>query len=140
MKDYLMIIDNDLKDIQLAKIALEETECRLDIKEFTSGIRALNYLEEQADQRHFPKFILLDLKMPKFDGIQVLRTLKANSDLMNIPVIIMTSSQQEKDIYISYSNHANAFIVKSIDFSEFTTSMRHVYEFWGLTNYVMVYS
>lgn len=99
------------------------------------GEAALDYLLRRGDYQDpatspRPDVILLDLRLPKVDGLEVLQTVKSNVDLLSIPVIVLTSSEVEKDISESYDHHANSYLVKPVGFDQFTRMMEQLSFFW----------
>jgi DNA-binding response OmpR family regulator len=102
------------------------------------GAEALDYLYRRgsyaARAEHDPLLILLDLKLPKVDGLQVLRQLKSDDRLKLIPVVMLTSSNEEKDVIRSYNLGVNAYVVKPVDFDEFAAAIRQLGLFWTITN------
>jgi CheY-like chemotaxis protein len=102
------------------------------------GVEALNYMYHRGEYSSLPEgnpvFILLDLKMPKVDGIQVRKQLKSDEKLSCIPVVILTSSQEPRDIDECYKHGANAYVVKPVQFKEFHDVVKEIGEFWAFVN------
>ncbi len=99
------------------------------------GEQALDYLFRRGDYRDpktspRPDVVLLDLRLPKVDGLEVLRALKNSSDLLSIPVVVLTSSEAEKDITEAYDHHANSYLVKPVGFEEFNKMMEQIGSYW----------
>ncbi|MEO8168230.1 MAG: response regulator [bacterium] len=137
LKRILLVEDNDA-DVELTLEALKETNLANEVIVVRNGEEALDYLfrrgkyaERTADN---PAVILLDLKMPKVDGLQVLKTLKSDERLKRIPVVMLTSSREESDTIQSYSLGVNAYVVKPVDFKEFLGAVRQLGVFWALVN------
>ncbi len=109
-----------------------------DVFVVNDGEELLDYLYFRgkfADRsKDYPVVILLDLKMPKVDGLEVLQNIKHNEKLKVIPVIVLTSSSEENDIIQSYNLHANAYVVKPVDFQSFVTALKELGIFWALIN------
>lgn len=102
------------------------------------GAEALDYLtcrgKFSGRPGGLPAVILLDLKMPRLDGIEVLRQIKSDAVLKKIPVVVMTSSREDRDLHTCYDLHTNAYVVKPVNFSEFVEAVRQVGAFWAVLN------
>ena len=136
--DILLVEDND-DDMELALHTLRRERLANKIFVARDGEEALDFLFCRGEfaQRSFahpPKLVLLDLKLPKVDGIEVLRQVKAEERTRLIPVVIMTSSKEERDIVNGYSLGANSFIQKPVDFDQFRDTVRQVGLYWMLVN------
>lgn len=135
--DILLVEDNP-NDVELALDALKEAKLANRIQVVRDGEEALAFLFRQGayasrpDQ--LPKLILLDLKLPKINGLEVLAQIRADEHLQLIPVVMMTSSREERDIIESYRLHVNSYIVKPVDFEQFTASVRQIGFYWLLLN------
>ena len=129
--------DNDY-DIELTLSAFQECKLANPIDVVKDGVEALDYLfyrgAYSTRNKEIPIFILLDLKMPKLDGIEVLKEIRKSKEYKNIPVIILTSSKMESDIVKSYELGANGFVVKPIDFNQFVESIKSIGYFWAIVN------
>jgi len=134
----ILLVDDDLNDIELAVEALKRNNLTNHIMTARHGGEALDYLfrrGEYADRKdEDPIFILLDLKMPKVDGLEVLRQIKADAKLKMIPVVMLTSSREESDLLKSYSLGVNAYVVKPVEFAKFVEAIRQLGLFWALIN------
>ena len=105
------------------------------INHVEDGAAALDYLYHRgdfADAKKFPRphIVLLDLRLPKVDGLEVLKTIKSDKDLKSIPVVILTTSEADKDIVTAYEHHANAYLAKPVDFEKFMQQMNDLGFFW----------
>lgn len=140
MKQFkrILLVEDDLKDVELTINALSEYNLANDVLVVRDGADALDYLHRRgkfADEPvGNPVVILLDLKMPKMDGIQVLRQIKTDQDLQTIPVVILTSSRESKDLESCYQLGVNAYVVKPVKFIEFVDAVRQIGVFWALIN------
>ena len=140
MKSFkrILLVEDDPKDIELTIAALGEYNLANDIQVARDGVEALDYLfhrGEFAEQvKGNPVVILLDLKMPRLDGIQVLRQIKSAENLQTIPVVIMTSSRESQDLETCYQLGANAYVVKPVKFAGFVEAVKGVGVFWALIN------
>jgi CheY-like chemotaxis protein len=136
--DILLVEDND-DDAELALRALRQHNLANAIEHVRDGDEALRLLFEDDGSRDGlaaqPRLILLDLKMPKVDGIEVLRTLKTDSRTRHIPVVVLTSSQEEQDVVRSYELGVNSYIIKPVDFQQFTEAARTLGMYWMLLNH-----
>jgi CheY-like chemotaxis protein len=134
----ILIVDDSPRDMELALDALDEYNLANEIVTLGDGSEALDYLYRRgafADRTDpQPGVILLDLKMPKVDGLEVLRQIRADADLKLIPVVIMTSSREEQDLIRSYELGVNSYVVKPLDFGEFTSAVKQVGAFWAVLN------
>jgi two-component system, response regulator len=137
----ILLVEDNPNDVELALRALKKQN--LDSKVFVvrDGAEALdfifaagNYASRNIDAR--PKVVLLDLKLPKVDGIEVLRKVKANERTRNIPIVMLTSSQEERDVAESYRLGVNSYIVKPVDFNRFVHAVGELGIYWNLLNRV----
>jgi two-component system response regulator len=136
--DILLIEDNP-RDVELTLRAFKKSNLTNRIHVIEDGAKALEYLFAEDKQNpgeltHTPRLILLDLKLPKVDGLEILRKLKADERTKMIPVVILTSSQQEQDMITSYKLGVNSYIIKPIDFNKFVESVETLGLYWMLLN------
>ena len=133
----LLVEDNSL-DAELALAAFRQNCSGDDVVVVRGGEDALDYLLRRgahaARPAGLPALILLDLKMPKVDGFQVLDRLKNDRELQAVPVVMMTSSRESRDVVRSYELGANAYVVKPVDFNEFVQCIQHLTGFWARVN------
>lgn len=134
----ILLVEDDPKDVELTVSALSEYNLTNDILVVRDGVEALDYLYRRGAFAHEPEgnpiVILLDLKMPKLDGMQVLRELKSNPRLQVIPVVILTSSKESQDLESCYRLGANAYVMKPVRFTEFVEAIKSIGVFWALLN------
>jgi CheY-like chemotaxis protein len=134
----LLLVEDNPNDVELTLTALKEANLANDVVVANDGEQALDYLFRRgphADRTGgMPAAILLDLKMPKVDGHEVLRQIRADPELRLVPVIVLTSSREERDLYRSYDSGANSYVVKPVDFEEFITAISKLGVFWALLN------
>jgi CheY-like chemotaxis protein len=134
----ILIVDDSPRDTELALDALAEHNLANEVIVLRDGAEALDYLfrrgafANRTDAQ--PGVVLLDLKMPKVDGTEVLRQLKADLTLKRIPVVVMTSSREEQDLLNSYNLGVNAYVVKPVNFHEFVDAVKQVGGFWAFLN------
>jgi len=137
LKRILLVEDNP-SDIELTLTALEEQNLANEVVSVNDGEEALDYLYKRGRfaQRPDgnPACVLLDLKMPKVDGLEVLRQMKGDPQLKLIPVIMLTSSREERDLIDSYKLGVNAYVVKPVDFHEFLDAIKNLGVFWAILN------
>jgi CheY-like chemotaxis protein len=135
---HILLVEDDPKDIELTLTALEEYNLANEIVVARDGVEALDYLYRRGKfEKHpvgYPVVILLDLKMPRLDGVQVLQRIKADEQLRLIPVVILTSSRESRDLEECYKLGANAYVVKPVRFTEFIEAIRQIGAFWVLIN------
>lgn len=130
--DILLVEDNP-DDAGLTIRALKKNKLANSLVHLSDGEEAINYLFAPG-RVIMPKLILLDLKMPKVDGIEVLRKIKSDENLKVIPVVVLTSSKEERDIVESYKLGVNAYIVKPVDFEKFVKAVTDLGMFWLVLN------
>ena len=137
LKPILLVEDNP-KDLELTLIALEKSHLANEVVTARDGEEALDYLfcrgKWASRQKGNPAVILLDLKLPKVDGMQVLRTIRTTDELRRLPVVILTSSREEQDLTNSYNLGVNAYVVKPVGFQEFIQAIQDLGVFWAVLN------
>ena len=134
----ILLAEDDQKDIDLTLAALEDINVANKIDVVRDGEEALDYLFRRAKYKNRgngnPVVVLLDLKMPKVDGLEVLKQIKESDELCNIPVVILTSSKMESDLITSYDLGVNAYVVKPVDFENFVKAVKELGSFWAILN------
>ena len=134
----ILMVEDDPRDVELTLTALEEYNLANEVVVARDGKEALDYLycREQFASRpnENPAVILLDLKLPKIDGLEVLQTIRSDERLKVIPAVILTSSHEERDMARSYQLGANAYVVKPVDFHEFVNAVKELGVFWAMIN------
>lgn len=137
LKPILLVEDNP-KDLELTLVALERSLLANDIVTARDGAEALDWLLCRGihAQRTSgdPAVVLLDLKLPKVDGLEVLKRVKSDEELRRVPVVMLTASREESDLVKSYELGVNAFVVKPVDFQEFFKAIRDLGMFWAVVN------
>ncbi len=134
----ILLVEDNPDDVELALHALKRNNILNPIVVARDGQEALDYLFHKgkyAESKHEkPALILLDLKLPKLDGIEVLRKIKASIPHKKVPVVILTSSKEEKDLVESYDLGVNSYIRKPVDFDQFVETVRYIGYYWLLLN------
>jgi CheY-like chemotaxis protein len=134
----ILLVEDDPKDQELTMTALGEYNLSNEVVVANDGEEALHYLyyrgKFQRRSGENPAVMLLDLKLPKIDGLEVLQRIKADENLRMIPVVVLTSSREERDLVSSYKLGVNAYVVKPVDFHEFVNSVRELGVFWAVIN------
>lgn len=134
----ILLVEDSLNDAEMTMAALQENNVINDVVHVRDGAEALDYLYCRGDfageANGHPAFVLLDLKMPKVDGLEVLRQMKADERLRLIPVIMLTSSREEGDMIKSYKLGVNSYVVKPVGFGEFVEAVRALGAFWAVVN------
>ena len=134
----ILIVEDDPKDVELTLTALEEYNLANEVIITGNGAEALDYLYCRGDfsnrSSDNPAVMLLDLKLPKVDGLEVLKQIKSDDSLKMIPVVVLTSSREEKDMIASYKLGVNAYVVKPVDFHDFVNAIRELGVFWAIIN------
>lgn len=123
----ILLVEDNEGDIILTLEALKETRVRNQVSIARNGEKALAFLQEASV---LPDLILLDINLPKVDGLEVLQTIKSNERLKIIPVIMLSTSSSDRDVKASYMNHANCFISKPVDLGHFMEVVRTIENFW----------
>ena len=134
----ILLVEDDPKDVELTLTALEEYNLANEVIVTHDGEEALDYLycrgkfhDRSTDN---PSVMLLDLKLPKVDGLEILKIVKSDDKLKLIPVVVLTSSREEKDMVTSYKLGVNAYVVKPVDFHEFVDAIKELGVFWAVIN------
>ena len=134
----ILLVEDDPKDIELTLTTLEEYNLANEVVVTGDGEEALDYLYRRGAfatrSNGNPAVLLLDLKLPKVDGLEVLEQIKSDENLKMIPVVVLTSSHEERDMVASYSLGVNAYVVKPVDFYEFVNAIRELGVFWAIIN------
>jgi len=134
----IILVDDSPRDTELALDALEAHHLTNEVVTLRDGAEALDYLYRRGEFAERPEgnpaVVLLDLKMPKVDGSEVLRQIRADPLLKLIPVVVMTSSREERDLLDSYRLGVNAYVVKPVNFHEFVDAVKQVGGFWAVLN------
>ena len=134
----ILMSEDDPKDVELTLTALEEYNLANEVIVTRDGEKALDYLycrgEYKTRSSGNPAVMLLDLKLPKVDGLEVLKQIKSDGELRMIPVVVLTSSKEEKDMVASYKLGVNAYVVKPVDFHEFVNAIKELGVFWAVIN------
>ena len=133
----ILIVDDSPKDVELTISALAENNLANEVIVAEDGEEALDYLYKRGkfvNEKGTPAVILLDIKMPKMDGIEVLKQIRANKKFKLIPIIMVTSSREEKNLVESYELGANSYVVKPIDIVQFIEAIKTLGQFWAIIN------
>jgi len=134
----ILLVEDNEEDVELTLAALQELKLANEVVVARDGVEALDYLYRRGAHNERvgenPVVVLLDLKMPRVDGLQVLREIKNSEALKTTPVVMLTSSREERDLVESYRLGANAYVVKPVDFEKFTEAVRELGMFWALIN------
>ena len=134
----ILLVEDDPRDMELTLEALGEYNLANEVVVARDGAEALDYLycrgEFSARPNDNPAVLLLDLKLPKVDGLQVLQQIRSDERLKLIPVVVLTSSHEEKDMMRSYKLGVNAYVVKPVDFHEFVNAIKELGVFWAVIN------
>lgn len=134
----ILLVEDDPKDVELTMTALEDYKLANEVVVARDGEEALDYLYRRKNfatrSTDNPAVLLLDLKLPKVDGLEVLQQIKSDAKLKLIPVVVLTSSHEERDMITSYKLGVNAYVVKPVDFHEFVNAVKELGIFWALVN------
>ena len=134
----ILIVEDDPRDVELTLTALEDYKLANEVVVARDGKEALDYLysrgEYQTRASDNPAVMLLDLKLPKVNGLEVLKQIRSDERLKMIPVVVLTSSHEEKDMMRSYQLGVNAYVVKPVDFHEFVNAVKELGVFWAIIN------
>jgi CheY-like chemotaxis protein len=134
----ILLVEDNAHDVELTLAALEEHNLANEVIVTRDGAEGLDYLYRQGQfamrSAGNPAVILLDLKMPKVDGLEVLRKIKSDPELKAVPVVMLTSSREERDLVMSYHLGVNAYVVKPVNFQEFVDAVKELGVFWAIIN------
>jgi CheY-like chemotaxis protein len=143
MKDIneveILLVEDNPYDVELTLTALKENNLTNKIHVLNDGAEALEFIfatgaHTQRNIKNIPKVILLDLKLPKVNGLEVLRRIKSDERTKKIPVVVLTSSQEERDVVRSYDLGVNSYIIKPLDFNKFIDAVAKLSLYWVLVN------
>jgi CheY-like chemotaxis protein len=132
---FVMLIEDNVDHAELVIRTMQEHQIANQVRHFLDGQSALDYLFQRGEYSDLnanprPHVILLDLRLPRVDGIDVLKAIKEDNDLKTIPVVVLTTSEAEKDVARAYYNHANSYLVKPVGFEEFRKLMDDLGFYW----------
>jgi two-component system response regulator len=131
----ILLVEDNPSDLELTLHALKRHNLANHIQVARDGVEALDFIFGENEQvQHVPRVILLDLKLPKVDGLEVLKKIKGDSRTKTIPIVILTSSREERDLVESYSLGVNSYIVKPVDFNQFIEAVKQLGLYWLLLN------
>ena len=134
----ILLVEDDKRDLELTLVALERSQLANEVIVVRDGAQALDYLLREGDFRMReegnPAVVLLDLKLPKVNGLEVLQRVRSTTGLRSIPVVMLTSSQEESDVVRSYDLGVNAYVVKPVEFRQFVAAIADLGVFWAVLN------
>jgi len=134
----ILLTEDNPKDVELTLEAMADNNLANQVIRVKDGVEALEYLRRQGKYKlrkaGNPCLILLDIKMPRMDGIEVLHRIRSDNALKKIPVVILTSSCEEKDLISTYDLGVNAYVVKPVDFRQFIEAVKQIGSFWAVIN------
>ncbi len=135
----IFLVEDNPSDVELARRALTKSHIANELVVAEDGKEALDYLfgagaHAGRDVADLPAVVLLDLKLPMIDGLEVLRQIRADERTRRLPVVILTSSKEDRDVAAGYDLGANSYIVKPVDFTQFAESVRHLGLYWMVLN------
>ncbi len=133
MNKTILLVEDDPDDAELAIMALSESRLVNEIKHVWDGEEALQFLRDES-QQSLPQLILLDLKLPKVSGLEVLKQIRSSPRTNRLPVVILTSSDEDQDIAACYDSGVNSYIRKPIDFDQFTECVKQLGLYWLVLN------
>lgn len=131
---YILLVEDNPDDEILTLRALQESRICNRVEVARDGAEALDLLFRRADEGALPSLVMLDLKLPKLDGLEVLRRLRADARTASVRVVVFTTSREEQDVVASYNLGANSFVRKPLDFDEFAEAVRQMGMYWLLLN------
>jgi len=131
MTSRVLLVEDDPDDLELALLAFDRGRFAIRVDVARDGAEALAYVSDPGQD---PRLVLLDVNLPRVDGIEVLRRLKEDPDTRHIPVVMLTSSAQDRDLHACYELGANSYIVKPVDLELFFTAIQEIGKYWLLLN------
>lgn len=128
----VLLVEDNEDDVELTLEALKDSKVRMEVHVVDDGVSALKFLRQQDEYKDKPRpdMVLLDLNLPIMDGREVLKEIREDDDLTDLPVVVLTTSQSEEDILKMYKLHANCYISKPVDFLKFTEIVKQIEGFW----------
>lgn len=136
----ILLAEDNMNDVELTLAALEDLNIANSVVVVNDGVDAMEYLKREGKYKERPEgnptVILLDIKMPRMDGFEVLQAIREDKNLKKIPVVMLTSSREEKDLIKTYELGVNAYVVKPVDFDQFMDAVKQLGIFWALVNEV----
>jgi len=128
----ILLIEDSLADVRLTQEAFKDAKVLNNMNVVTDGVEAMRYLRREGEHQGAarPDLILLDLNLPRKDGREVLAEIKADPNLKRIPIVVLTTSRAEEDVLRAYNLHANCYITKPVDFTQFISVVRSIEGFW----------
>jgi CheY-like chemotaxis protein len=134
----ILLVEDDPRDLELTLLALERSQLANEVVVVRDGAQALDYLMHEGEYagrtQGNPAVVLLDLKLPKVSGLEVLEAVRATPALKSLPIVMLTSSQEESDLLRSYELGVNAYVVKPVDFKQFVAAISDLGVFWAVVN------
>ena len=134
----ILLVEDSPKDLELTLVALEKSRLANEVITLRDGEEALDYLYCRGSfadrEKGLPAVVLLDLKLPKLDGLQVLEQIKVDPELKSIPVVVLTSSREEPDLQRAYQLGVNAYVIKPVRFQDFVRAIQDLGGFWAVLN------
>ena len=134
----ILLVEDDKRDLELTLVALERSQLANEVIVVRDGAQALDYLRREGTYAGRspgnPAVILLDLKLPKVNGLEVLQAVRGDANLRSLPVVMLTSSQEESDVVRSYELGVNAYVVKPVEFRQFVAAIADLGVFWAVLN------
>jgi CheY-like chemotaxis protein len=134
----ILLVEDDVRDLELTLVALERSELANEVVVVRDGAQALDYLKREGDYAGRaagnPAVVLLDLKLPKVDGLEVLKIVRETPELRSLPIVMLTSSHEEGDVVKSYALGVNAYVVKPVEFKAFVSAIADLGVFWAVLN------
>jgi CheY-like chemotaxis protein len=128
----VLLVEDDPGDVMMTREAFQDYKLRNELHVVSDGAEAMAFLRQEGEYagRPRPDLVLLDLNLPRMDGRQVLESIKSDPELASIPVVVLTTSENEDDVLRSYSLHANAYVTKPVDFEQFIRVIRQIDDFF----------
>ena len=133
-KSHILLVEDNPDDELLALRALKKNNILNEVRVVRDGEEAIDYLSQMSGSEPLPEVVLLDLQLPKVSGLDVLKAIRANSRTRLLPVVVLTSSDEEKDIVDSYQLGANSYIRKPVDFNQFVEAVQQLGVYWLVLN------
>ena len=134
----ILLVEDDARDLELTLVALERSELANEVVVVRDGAQALDYLKREGEfadrAAGNPAVVLLDLKLPKVDGLEVLKAVRETPELRSLPIVMLTSSHEEGDVVKSYELGVNAYVVKPVEFKAFVSAIADLGVFWAVLN------